>query len=118
MCSDVLNVWKPVGEMVGLSHDAMVMWCNVRMQPVIDAYNKLIHLNMSVSTTCPSDEIKMQSKIRRYCHLVALLIHSESCHIPNCSFLLVICTADGCGTDDCECHSCQDCQECTVFLPG
>lgn len=35
--------------MVGLSHDAMAMWCNVSVQPVIDAYNKLIHLNMNVS---------------------------------------------------------------------
>lgn len=36
--------------MVGLSHDAMAMWCNVSIQPVIEAYNKVFHLNMSVST--------------------------------------------------------------------
>lgn len=80
--------------MVGLSHDAMAMWCNVSMQPVIDAYNMPIHLNMSVSTTCPSDEIKMllQSKNIRYCHLVALLMHSKNCHIPNSvlSYLLSV----------------------------
>lgn len=66
--------------MVGLSHDAMAMWCNVSMQPVLDAYNKLIHLNMSVSTMCPSNEIKMllQSRIIRCCHLVALLTHRKS----------------------------------------
>lgn len=49
VCSDVLKVWKPVGVMVGLSQDAMAMWCNVSMQPLIDAYNDIIHLNMSVS---------------------------------------------------------------------
>lgn len=49
ICSDVLKVWKPVGAMVGLSQDAMAMWCNVSMQPLIDAYNDIIHLNMSVS---------------------------------------------------------------------
>lgn len=49
-CSDVLKVWKPVGAMVGLSDDAMAMWCNVSIQPVIEAYNKVFHLNMSVST--------------------------------------------------------------------
>lgn len=36
--------------MVGLSQDAMAMWCNVSMQPLIDAYNDIIHLNMSVSS--------------------------------------------------------------------
>ena len=41
----------PLGAMVGLSDDAMAMWCNVSMQPVIDTYNNLIYLNMSVSTT-------------------------------------------------------------------
>lgn len=35
--------------MVGLSHDAMAMWCNISIQPVIEAYNKAFHLNMSVS---------------------------------------------------------------------
>lgn len=92
ICSDVLKVWKPVGAMVGLSQDAMAMWCNVSMQPLIDAYNDIIHLNMSVSRhimigwrfgkkifVCSSDEINIrsQSKFNRFCHLVALLLHKE-----------------------------------------
>lgn len=35
--------------MAGLSQGAMAMWCNVSMQPLIDEYNNIIHLNMSVS---------------------------------------------------------------------
>lgn len=85
--------------MVGLSHDAMATWCNVSVQPVIDAYNKLIYLNMSVSmhviikqifgekksvaSRSSSDKIQMFfSKLDRLCHLGALLIHKES-HILN-----------------------------------
>lgn len=83
-----------MGEVVGLSHNAMAMWCNVSMQPVIDAYNKLIHRNMSVSMNDVSDQIKklLQSKMFRYYHLVALLMHSKRCHVPNSvlSFLLSV----------------------------
>lgn len=35
--------------MVGLSHDALEMWFNSTIQPVIEAYNKKFHLNISVS---------------------------------------------------------------------
>lgn len=91
--------------MVGLSQDAMAMWCNVSMQPLIDAYNDIIHLNMSVSRhimiewrfgkkifVCSSDEINIrsQSKFNRFCHLVALLLHKESCLIPALSLIPVL----------------------------
>lgn len=65
--------------MVGLSQDALAMWCNVSMQPLIDAYNDIIHLNMSVSR---------QSTFNIFCHLVALLLHKESCLIPVLSCML------------------------------
>lgn len=50
-CSDILKVWDPVREAAGLSPAVMAMWCNINLQPVLEAYNAeesmYGHLNMS-----------------------------------------------------------------------
>ncbi|XP_040913792.1 ATP-binding cassette sub-family A member 12 [Toxotes jaculatrix] len=37
-CSEALKAWEPVREAAGLSHAAMTMWCNINLQPVLDAH--------------------------------------------------------------------------------
>ncbi|CAJ1079858.1 uncharacterized protein abca12 [Xyrichtys novacula] len=50
-CSDVLKLWGPVGEAAGLSNSTMALWCNINLQPVLEAYTEaqivFSHLNMS-----------------------------------------------------------------------
>ncbi|XP_073329250.1 uncharacterized protein abca12 [Pagrus major] len=50
-CSEVLQIWEPIREAVGLSQDAMAMWCNISLQPVFEAYDAsqsvYAHMNMS-----------------------------------------------------------------------
>ncbi|XP_035533108.1 ATP-binding cassette sub-family A member 12 [Morone saxatilis] len=46
-CSEVLNAWEPVREAAELSHAAMAMWCNINLQPVLEAYNRGTPMNMS-----------------------------------------------------------------------
>ncbi|XP_040004739.1 ATP-binding cassette sub-family A member 12 [Xiphias gladius] len=50
-CSDVLKEWEPVREAAGLSHATMAKWCNISLQPVLEAYVAAqavySHLNMS-----------------------------------------------------------------------
>ncbi|XP_010792461.1 uncharacterized protein [Notothenia coriiceps] len=37
-CSEVLIAWEPVREAAGLSPSAMSMWCDIHLQPVLEAY--------------------------------------------------------------------------------
>ncbi|KAK1903421.1 ATP-binding cassette sub-family A member 12, partial [Dissostichus eleginoides] len=37
-CSEVLIAWEPVREAAGLSPSTMSMWCNIHLQPVLEAY--------------------------------------------------------------------------------
>uniref|UniRef100_A0A8D3AAC7 ATP binding cassette subfamily A member 12 n=1 Tax=Scophthalmus maximus TaxID=52904 RepID=A0A8D3AAC7_SCOMX len=37
-CSEVLKAWEPVGEAAGLSPATMAMWCNISLQPVLEAH--------------------------------------------------------------------------------
>ncbi|KAK5861274.1 hypothetical protein PBY51_022684 [Eleginops maclovinus] len=37
-CSEVLKVWEPIREAAGLSPSTMSMWCNINLQPVLEAY--------------------------------------------------------------------------------
>ncbi|XP_033990287.1 uncharacterized protein abca12 isoform X2 [Trematomus bernacchii] len=37
-CSEVLIAWEPVREAAGLSPSIMSMWCNIHLQPVLEAY--------------------------------------------------------------------------------
>ncbi|XP_070770245.1 uncharacterized protein abca12 [Enoplosus armatus] len=50
-CNEALKVWDPVREAAGLSPATMAMWCNINLQPVLEAYNAsqtvYAHLNMS-----------------------------------------------------------------------
>ncbi|XP_050926506.1 LOW QUALITY PROTEIN: glucosylceramide transporter ABCA12 [Lates calcarifer] len=50
-CSEALIVWGPVREAAGLSHDTMAMWCNISLQPVLEAHaaaqTVYSHLSMS-----------------------------------------------------------------------
>uniref|UniRef100_A0A8C4EJC6 ATP-binding cassette, sub-family A (ABC1), member 12 n=1 Tax=Dicentrarchus labrax TaxID=13489 RepID=A0A8C4EJC6_DICLA len=41
-CAEVLNAWEPVREAGELSHGALAMWCNINLQPVLEAYNALL----------------------------------------------------------------------------
>ncbi|TDH06959.1 hypothetical protein EPR50_G00119390 [Perca flavescens] len=50
-CSEVLKEWEPVMEAVGLSYDTMAMWCNISLQPVLEAYDaaQTVYANMNIS---------------------------------------------------------------------
>ncbi|XP_059199203.1 glucosylceramide transporter ABCA12 [Centropristis striata] len=56
-CSEVLTVWEPVREATGLSHAAIAMWCNINLQPVLEAYSEeeadYAHMNMSHTGMAP-----------------------------------------------------------------
>ncbi|XP_030613266.1 LOW QUALITY PROTEIN: ATP-binding cassette sub-family A member 12 [Archocentrus centrarchus] len=51
-CSEILKVWEPVGVAADLSPNFMAMWCNISLQPVLEAYasiqNVYPHMNMSM----------------------------------------------------------------------
>nr|XP_046260291.1 glucosylceramide transporter ABCA12 [Scatophagus argus] len=50
-CSDIVRTWEPVREAAGLSHSALTAWCNINLQPILEAYNEganvYANLNMS-----------------------------------------------------------------------
>ncbi|XP_032384919.1 ATP-binding cassette sub-family A member 12 isoform X2 [Etheostoma spectabile] len=50
-CREVLKEWEPVREAVGLSYATMDMWCNISLQPVLEAFAAAqtvsAHMNMS-----------------------------------------------------------------------
>ncbi|KAF7662181.1 hypothetical protein LDENG_00244240 [Lucifuga dentata] len=50
-CSEVLKAWEPVREAAGLSKDALSMWCNISMQPVLEAHATALayYANMNMS---------------------------------------------------------------------
>lgn len=52
-CSEVLKIWGPVGEAAGLSHATMAKWCNISLQPVIEAYidEEAVYANLSMSVS-------------------------------------------------------------------
>ncbi|XP_051259487.1 uncharacterized protein abca12 isoform X9 [Dicentrarchus labrax] len=53
-CAEVLNAWEPVREAGELSHGALAMWCNINLQPVLEAYNALATpMNMSHMDVAP-----------------------------------------------------------------
>ncbi|KAG7227448.1 hypothetical protein INR49_005262 [Caranx melampygus] len=49
-CSDVLKLWQPVGETAGLSPATMAMWCNINLQPVLEAYaqSNILYSNLAI----------------------------------------------------------------------
>ncbi|KAM9346860.1 uncharacterized protein ABDE67_011175 [Symphorus nematophorus] len=75
-CSEVLKAWEPVREAAGLSQATMATWCNINLQPVLEAYKEAENLYANLNMT------------------------------------------HGCGTSDCERHSCQDCPDYTVSVPS
>ncbi|XP_049449720.1 glucosylceramide transporter ABCA12 isoform X5 [Epinephelus fuscoguttatus] len=50
-CSEVLRAWEPVREAAGLNHSTLAMWCNINLQPLLEAYAEAnavyAHMNMS-----------------------------------------------------------------------
>ncbi|XP_049904471.1 glucosylceramide transporter ABCA12 isoform X1 [Epinephelus moara] len=50
-CSEVLRAWEPVREAAGLNHATLAMWCNINLQPLLEAYAEAnavyAHMNMS-----------------------------------------------------------------------
>uniref|UniRef100_A0A3Q3JQ42 ABC transporter domain-containing protein n=1 Tax=Monopterus albus TaxID=43700 RepID=A0A3Q3JQ42_MONAL len=52
-CSEALNIWDPVIEAAGLSYNTMAMWCNISLQPALEAsvaaQTAFSNLSMSVS---------------------------------------------------------------------
>ncbi|XP_070831676.1 uncharacterized protein abca12 [Chaetodon trifascialis] len=50
-CSEVLKAWDPVREAAGLSHTTMAMWCNISLQPVLEAYCKAetVYANLNMN---------------------------------------------------------------------
>uniref|UniRef100_A0A0S7EWI0 ABCAC n=4 Tax=Poeciliopsis prolifica TaxID=188132 RepID=A0A0S7EWI0_9TELE len=50
-CSNALTAWEPVAEAAGVNLSTFAVWCNISLQPVLDAYaaaiTDLSHLNMS-----------------------------------------------------------------------
>ncbi|XP_053295252.1 uncharacterized protein abca12 isoform X4 [Pleuronectes platessa] len=50
-CREALRPWEPVREAAGLSPAFMAMWCNISLQPVIEAYAAALtpysHINMT-----------------------------------------------------------------------
>ncbi|XP_060944020.1 uncharacterized protein abca12 [Limanda limanda] len=50
-CREALRPWEPVREAAGLSPGFMAMWCNISLQPVIEAYAAALtpysHINMT-----------------------------------------------------------------------
>ncbi|CAI5656359.1 unnamed protein product [Oreochromis niloticus] len=51
-CSEVLKVWETFSEAAGLSPNTMAVWCNISLQPVLEAYasaqNLYSQMNMSM----------------------------------------------------------------------
>ncbi|XP_078117793.1 uncharacterized protein abca12 isoform X2 [Sander vitreus] len=72
-CSEVLKEWESVREAAGLSYDTIAMWCNISVQPVLEAYAAAqtfyAHMNishigvgpMTVSTTAARIVMAVQS---------------------------------------------------------
>uniref|UniRef100_A0A3Q1B3N0 ABC transporter domain-containing protein n=1 Tax=Amphiprion ocellaris TaxID=80972 RepID=A0A3Q1B3N0_AMPOC len=50
-CSEVLQVWEPVREAAGLSHVTMAMWCNISLQPVLEAHAAAQTVYSQLNTT-------------------------------------------------------------------
>ncbi|XP_023284363.1 ATP-binding cassette sub-family A member 12 [Seriola lalandi dorsalis] len=50
-CSEALKAWEPVGEAAGLSPATMAMWCNISLQPVLEAYaaSQTVYSNLNMS---------------------------------------------------------------------
>ncbi|XP_071316090.1 ATP-binding cassette sub-family A member 13 [Trachinotus anak] len=50
-CSEALKAWEPVRETVGLSPATMAMWCNISLQPVLEAYaaSQTVFSNLNMS---------------------------------------------------------------------
>ncbi|KAM7380664.1 hypothetical protein PAMP_003942 [Pampus punctatissimus] len=48
-CSEALKAWEPIREAAGLNHSTMAMWCNISLQPVLEAYTAsyTVYMNMS-----------------------------------------------------------------------
>uniref|UniRef100_A0A3Q1F1V9 ATP-binding cassette, sub-family A (ABC1), member 12 n=1 Tax=Acanthochromis polyacanthus TaxID=80966 RepID=A0A3Q1F1V9_9TELE len=57
-CSEVLQVWEPVREAAGLNHVTVAMWCNISLQPVLEAHAAAqavySQLNTTVSRNIPN----------------------------------------------------------------
>uniref|UniRef100_A0A8C9YEQ3 ATP binding cassette subfamily A member 12 n=1 Tax=Sander lucioperca TaxID=283035 RepID=A0A8C9YEQ3_SANLU len=72
-CSEVLKEWEPVREAAGLSYATIAMWCNISLQPVLEAYaaaqtvyahTNISHMSvgpMTVSTTAARIVMAVQS---------------------------------------------------------
>ncbi|KAM7407614.1 hypothetical protein PAMA_003372 [Pampus argenteus] len=48
-CSEALEAWEPIREAAGLNYTTMAMWCNISLQPVLEAYaeSHTVYMNMS-----------------------------------------------------------------------
>ncbi|XP_077472726.1 uncharacterized protein abca12 [Stigmatopora argus] len=50
-CSEAVKAWEPVRDAAGLNQGVIEMWCNISLQPILEAYGALPymcpHLNMS-----------------------------------------------------------------------
>ncbi|KAG7503728.1 ATP-binding cassette sub-family A member 12 [Solea senegalensis] len=46
-CSKALSLWEPVRQAGGLSSATMYMWCNISLQPVLDAYAEALNVDMT-----------------------------------------------------------------------
>ncbi|XP_003445395.1 LOW QUALITY PROTEIN: ATP-binding cassette sub-family A member 12 [Oreochromis niloticus] len=58
-CSEVLKVWETFSEAAGLSPNTMAVWCNISLQPVLEAYasaqNLYSQMNMSQTIMGPTN---------------------------------------------------------------
>ncbi|KAM6978364.1 uncharacterized protein abca12 [Tautogolabrus adspersus] len=95
-CSDVLKAWDPVREAAGLSHATMAMWCNISLQPVLEAYMEALvvygnlnmsHMNMGAMTVDTTAErivetlqLVYQVSLNRT-HVAQTLIMTFSSHL-------------------------------------
>ena len=68
-CSEAVKKWEPVREAAGIGKANMSMWCNIGLQPVLEAYaasqTDFTHLNMSVS--------RCMLKKKRFCRETNLM---------------------------------------------
>ncbi|XP_044222425.1 glucosylceramide transporter ABCA12 [Thunnus albacares] len=64
-CSEALQLWEPVREAAGLNHTTMAMWCNIDLQPVLEAYaaEQIVYMNMSYTNVGPMTASAAAAKI-------------------------------------------------------
>ncbi|XP_062287286.1 glucosylceramide transporter ABCA12 [Scomber scombrus] len=64
-CSEVLKAWEPLREAAGLNNNTMAMWCNISLQPVLDAYtaSQTVYMNMSHTNVGPVTASTTAAKI-------------------------------------------------------